>query len=596
MRISIRRILRASALAGAIIALAVFGARPGSGTSGGDSESIVGISTIPYGGAATTADECAFYKALTDDRIRAAIEEALARALGPDGLRARIGPGDKVVVKTNIVEADLREGVVTDPRVCRAVCRLALDATGSAGSVTVVDACFGKGLTAFQQAGYDDDGDGRLDGLPDVKLNDLDGYRTSTSLLVTYLSPQLYWGQLYLPDILRTREQAQAGPSSRRETFADVVISVPNFKNHYNAGMTCALKNRIGCASLGVYSDRSKMHYTSTGGDSLNEAIVDLNRMRPDDVAVLDGLTANIKGPNHRSVPVAQRHNYVFHPFFFLASDDSVALDAVATHIAGYRTSTISYLDMAQVRGLGTHETGRIRVAGPTVDEIRAELLRRYATARNGVTLYPFPDRYGNVNTARRRTDVDPPAVAEVVDPADGSIVPLGPVEVRFHAEDAGATGIARVEVIVDGAYAGSVACDGKSAVDGAWTWDAAVAGAGEHTIRIVAFDDEYSSLAGPEIRIRAARRFIRGEINGDGRFDLADAIAILSYIFASGPEPGCLEAADAGGDGLIDIGDAIRILETIFAGADPLPAPYPACGYAPVPSDLGCAASACGP
>lgn len=594
MQTSFRRILRASAMVAAIIALAVFGSRKGSGTGGGDGESVVGISTIPYGGPVTTTDECAFFKSLTDDRIRAAVEEALVRALGPEGLEGRIRPGDKVVVKTNIVEADLREGVVTDPRVCRAVCKLALDATGPDGSVTIVDACFGKGLTAFQQAGYDDDRDGRLDGLPAVRLNDLDGYRTSTSLLVTYLSPQLYWGQLYLPDILRTREQAQAGPASRRDVFADFVISVPNFKNHANAGMTCALKNRIGCASLGVYGDRVKVHDTSTGADCLNESIVDLNRMRPDDVAVLDGLTANIRGPNHRSVPAAQRHNYVFHPFFFLASDDSVALDAVATHIAGYRVPTITYLAMGQTHGLGTHETGRIRVAGPTVDEIRADLLRRYRTARSGVTLYPFPDRYGNINTARRRTDVDPPAAAEIVEPADGAIVALGPVEVRFHAEDAGATGIARVEFIVDGAYAGSVACDKQRVVDGTWTWDAP---AGEHTIRIVAFDDEYSSLAGPEVRIRAGgRRFIRGEVNGDRQFDLGDAIAILTYLFASGPAPGCLQAADASPDGQLDIGDAIRLLETIFAGGGPLPAPYPDCGFDPAPSDLGCTTSTCDP
>ncbi len=73
---------------------------------------------------------------------------------------------------------------------------------------------------------------------------------------------------------------------------------------------------------------------------------------------------------------------------------------------------------------------------------------------------------------------------------------------------------------------------------------------------------------------------FVRGDSNGDTQFDtdgtlkpkvnLADAINTLNFLFQGGPEPGCMDAADANDDGRIDITDAVYTLNFLFSGGDP--------------------------
>ena len=85
---------------------------------------------------------------------------------------------------------------------------------------------------------------------------------------------------------------------------------------------------------------------------------------------------------------------------------------------------------------------------------------------------------------------------------------------------------------------------------------------------------------------------FLRGDVNADGLRDIADAIRLLSWLYATpGDAPPCLDAADANDDGLIDIADAITILVKIFGNGMPFPPPSDACGPDPTPDGLSCAA-----
>jgi len=61
-------------------------------------------------------------------------------------------------------------------------------------------------------------------------------------------------------------------------------------------------------------------------------------------------------------------------------------------------------------------------------------------------------------------------------------------------------------------------------------------------------------AFAGPGPRV--------GDVNGDGRFDLADAIGLLKHLF-TGPPVSCPQ--DVTGDGFIDLSDAIFLLNFIF-------------------------------
>jgi len=85
--------------------------------------------------------------------------------------------------------------------------------------------------------------------------------------------------------------------------------------------------------------------------------------------------------------------------------------------------------------------------------------------------------------------------------------------------------------------------------------------------------------------------RFRRGDANVDAVTDIADAIFTLSYLFADGASPTCLDAADANDDGQVDIADPVAILGHLFAGAGDLPEPFAECGTDPTEDAVGCVA-----
>ena len=63
----------------------------------------------------------------------------------------------------------------------------------------------------------------------------------------------------------------------------------------------------------------------------------------------------------------------------------------------------------------------------------------------------------------------------------------------------------------------------------------------------------------------------------------------VLSYLFAKGPDPSCFDSADANDSGLVDIADAIAVLSHLFAQAGPLPAPFGECGVDTTEDGLEC-------
>lgn len=78
---------------------------------------------------------------------------------------------------------------------------------------------------------------------------------------------------------------------------------------------------------------------------------------------------------------------------------------------------------------------------------------------------------------------------------------------------------------------------------------------------------------------------FRRGDANGDGNLDLADAVKILGYLFTDNSLL-CLDAADGNDDGGIDLADAIVVLTYLFDNQGPLPAPFDECGTDLTPDD----------
>lgn len=98
-----------------------------------------------------------------------------------------------------------------------------------------------------------------------------------------------------------------------------------------------------------------------------------------------------------------------------------------------------------------------------------------------------------------------------------------------------------------------------------------------------------HETVAHAETTYGKSVRFLRGDSNGDCLIDISDPITLLSFLFAHGAEPRCLDASDTNDNGRIDLGDAIYVLSFLFAQTDDPPAPFASCGLDPTDDSLGC-------
>jgi hypothetical protein len=69
---------------------------------------------------------------------------------------------------------------------------------------------------------------------------------------------------------------------------------------------------------------------------------------------------------------------------------------------------------------------------------------------------------------------------------------------------------------------------------------------------------------------------FRRGDSDGDGSMNLADAVFTLRSLFQGGPAAPCAEAADADNDGAVGLSDPVSVLEFLFRGGPPPASPGP--------------------
>ena len=92
--------------------------------------------------------------------------------------------------------------------------------------------------------------------------------------------------------------------------------------------------------------------------------------------------------------------------------------------------------------------------------------------------------------------------------------------------------------------------------------------------------------------RLGSAPRFVRGDANGDGKLNIADAGYLLNWLFPGGPGLPCSAASNTNGADLVDISDASYLLSFLFAGGPSPVAPFPDCGpgMLTVDEELGCA------
>jgi hypothetical protein len=139
------------------------------------------------------------------------------------------------------------------------------------------------------------------------------------------------------------------------------------------------------------------------------------------------------------------------------------------------------------------------------------------------------------------------------------------------------------IRVVVSGEVAANLQGD-------ATAFHGQLPGVGTFTYEIIGILGPAESAAVPCTVASETKHFLRGDTNGSGSIDIADAVYLLGYLFRGNAAPPCMEAANVNDDASVDIGDAVYLLSYLFREEAPPPAPFPTCGPDPDPDgSLGC-------
>jgi len=85
---------------------------------------------------------------------------------------------------------------------------------------------------------------------------------------------------------------------------------------------------------------------------------------------------------------------------------------------------------------------------------------------------------------------------------------------------------------------------------------------------------------------------FRRADCNGDGKWDIADAVFSLLFLFSTGDAPGCRESCNSNADASVDVADPVHTLNYLFLGGPQPPTPFPECEWTEL--EVQCGANPC--
>jgi len=298
--------------------------------------------------------------------LRRHLQNAL-EALG--GIGDLIRPGARVAIKVNLTGGSLTppmrgiartESYFTHPAVVRALGELLRD--GGASRLYIVEGIFTA--DSFSESGYWEVAEALEAQL--IDLNSAYPYRDFYRAAVG--EGWFYYDSFVFNPILEN---------------VDGLISVAKMKCHWNTGVTLSMKNLIGLVPVRPYRHRRRDRERSAfHGQSVEESrtrlprvILDLNRARPIDLAIIDGIKTVDGGEGPwRRLSLQEAH-------LLVAGKNPVATDAVATALMGFDPTAEypsapflhgeNHLNLACRLGLGTNRLEEIRVAGEAIEAVR---------------------------------------------------------------------------------------------------------------------------------------------------------------------------------------------------------------------------------
>lgn len=261
------------------------------------------------------------------------VRDSLERVLSPlGGMGAFVRPGDRVFLKTNLLmKAEPDRAVSTHPALVRAVGLAALAA--GAGEVMIGDSPGGRTTAASARSLFEVSGMAAVAAETGARLCLLDDsvVRVSAEGGVRYRSFNV----------------------GREAVEADVLIDLPRMKTHGFMMFTGAVKNLFGMIP-GL--EKAQFHIKVPDRDDFADMLVDLLLACRPALSIMDAVVAmEGDGPSGGTPkPVGA----------LLASADAVALDVVASAIAGFDPMEIYTNRAAARRGLGPEGVDGVETAG----------------------------------------------------------------------------------------------------------------------------------------------------------------------------------------------------------------------------------------
>lgn len=162
--------------------------------------------------------------------------------------------------------------------------------------------------------------------------------------------------------------------------FGANIIHLPTMKTHVFTTTTGAIKNYFGMLKM-------QRHFAHR---FIHEAIIDLltiqKEIHPGRFAVMDGVIVG-KGAGPRAMDWEEKN-------YLLASNDFLAIDAVATKMMGFNPLDIKYLRLGEEKKLGTADIEKINIIGEDIQNVNFGFKQADTFASRGQKLiyrhFPF--------------------------------------------------------------------------------------------------------------------------------------------------------------------------------------------------------------
>lgn len=348
------------------------GATSSGGSGAGSSSNTAGAASNDKYVVAMLQSSKSQAKDLTYEDIKQLVESAIVQAGGLGFVK----DGQTVVLKPNLVTAysdpnamtpakPTTNGITTDWRIVKAVAEV-VRASNPNGKILVMEGSSLPTRKAYSMLGYTVANFGSsVDEFIALEGTSCTDVSTIALEQRTAASGKKYW-------------------INSRYVNADVVISLPTMKTHYDAGITGAVKNLgLGTTPVGQFpsgtnsADSCGRGQTASvidhsGPEPLGAFIRDYYSLRPADFVVVDAL----QGLEHGPLPAwdsTGSYDYVAsqkNMRLILAGRNAVAVDTIQALVMKCDPKRVPHLTKLEADGLGTTDTSRITVVGKQVSEV----------------------------------------------------------------------------------------------------------------------------------------------------------------------------------------------------------------------------------